>query len=128
MLDQHLLQELGSGNVALGVDVRGGNVATEGWQKTHGLDLREFLRHQAALGLQWLVYTDISRDGMLGGIDSGAILKLKEATSFNIIASGGVSSLEDIKNVDSLGIWGLIVGKALYEGKFTLNQAQEILQ
>jgi len=118
-----LIRKFSPSSVVLSIDIKEGKVALKGWRETISLDIQELCRSAAAVGLEWLVYTDISRDGTLEGLNYEAIRGLKQKTSVNIIASGGVGSMEDIRKVNSLGIWGVIVGKALYEGKFTLTEA-----
>ena len=118
-----LIRSLSASSVVLSADLKEGRVALEGWKKTRFIDLSKTLCDLASIGLKWLVYTDISRDGMLSGPNYKALEKLKEDTPVNIIASGGVSSLEDIEKLNSVKVWGVIVGKALYEGKFSLSDA-----
>lgn len=123
-----LIGKFNPSSVALSIDIKEGKVALRGWRETLSLDIQELCRTTAAAGLEWLVYTDISRDGTLEGLNYEAIRELRQKTSLNIIASGGVGSMEDIRKVNSFGIWGVIVGKALYEGKFSLAEAIGSLQ
>lgn len=114
-------------NIIVSIDARDGQVFVQGWQAAASVkvDAQEFARTLKEIGFRQAIYTDISKDGTLKGpniIDTKRLLK----TGLAIIASGGVSSLEDIQKLKVLendGLAGIIVGKALYEGKFTLSQA-----
>ncbi|MBN2120138.1 MAG: 1-(5-phosphoribosyl)-5-[(5-phosphoribosylamino)methylideneamino]imidazole-4-carboxamide isomerase [Candidatus Omnitrophica bacterium] len=123
----NLLYQSFADRLVISLDVRNGKLAIEGWRQSSCQEPLPFIREQERKGLKWLVYTDISRDGTLEGLNFKAIKALKEETSIGIIASGGVASLEDIKKANSLGVWGVIVGKALYEEKFTLKEALKTL-
>ncbi len=110
----------------MGIDARDGKVAVQGWVQVSDLDAVEFGQSMHALGIRTAVYTDISRDGKLNGPNVEAIRIMLEQTGLRIIASGGVSSLENIKALQALTPWGMdgaIVGKALYDGKLDLGQA-----
>ncbi len=109
--------------IVLGVDVKNGRPLIRGWQETSDIDLTSFLKDMEASGLRWIVYTDVSRDGTLEGANYQAVSGLNNFLSLNIVASGGVKGIEDIEKLDSLGIWGVIVGKAFYEGSLDLKQA-----
>jgi phosphoribosylformimino-5-aminoimidazole carboxamide ribotide isomerase len=112
--------------IAVGIDAREGQVATKGWKKTESLDVFEFARKLASLGVSRVIYTDISRDGMLTGPNFEGTAQLADSSGLKLIASGGVGSLDDlhkIKGLEPRGIEGAIVGKALYEGRFTLPEA-----
>lgn len=112
--------------IVVGIDARDGQVATKGWQQLESLGVLGFAKSLAALGVRRLVYTDISRDGMLSGSNVTATRQVAEASGLAVIASGGVSSLDDLrqlKNLEACGVEGVIVGKALYEDKFTLAEA-----
>ena len=92
------------------------------WAMAHSL-IRKFVKEQKKHGLKWLIYTDILRDGMLTGVSTRDIKKLKDEVGMRVIASGGIARISDIKKLKKLGTWGVIVGKALYEKRFTLRQA-----
>jgi phosphoribosylformimino-5-aminoimidazole carboxamide ribotide isomerase len=112
--------------IAVGIDARDGKVATKGWQHMESLRAVEFAKSLAKLGVRRLIYTDISRDGMLTGPNLGATRQIAEESGLPVIASGGVSTLDDLrqlKNLESYGVEGAIIGKALYEGKFSLAEA-----
>ena len=120
-----MFRELGE-RVVLGVDARDGRVAVKGWEETTGEDAVEFARRMQDVGARRVVYTDISRDGMLQGVNIPAVRRMAEAVGVPIIASGGVSSLDDIKalkDLEVMGVEGAILGKALYTGDLTLGQA-----
>ncbi len=102
--------------VAVGVDAKNGLAATSGWLQTSGRDSFELCRHLADLGVQYVIYTDISKDGLLSGTNLEAYAKLSEIQGLRIIASGGIASLEELSKLSRMGVYGAIVGKALYTG------------
>ncbi len=115
-----------SSRVCVGIDARDGRVMTRGWQSTTPLLAVELARSVAECGVERIVYTDIARDGMLGGPNIEQTLAVARAANVNVTASGGVSSLDDIKRLRDAGdsrLDSVIVGKALYEGKFKLEEA-----
>lgn len=120
-----LLLLFGSERVAVGIDSRSGQVVTRGWENDTALSAVNFARHLASLGVERIIHTDVSRDGMLNGIDLDATCEIARACGLRVTASGGVSSLEDIRRVihSSCGIDSMIIGKALYEGYFTIEEA-----
>jgi phosphoribosylformimino-5-aminoimidazole carboxamide ribotide isomerase len=112
----------GSERLAVGIDARGGKVALRGWTETSTESAEELARRVVADGIGTVIYTDIGRDGMLGGPDlAGAAALL--ATGARVIVSGGVASVEDIRGALASGLAGVIVGRALYEGRLTLSEA-----
>jgi phosphoribosylformimino-5-aminoimidazole carboxamide ribotide isomerase len=113
-----------SGKIALGLDARGSNVATHGWMQDSPQQLLDFAVQAAGLPLAVIIYTDIAKDGMMSGPNFERTKALVEAVNVPIIASGGISSIEDIKKLAASGVAGAIVGRALYEG--TLNLAEAI--
>ncbi|MDR1925598.1 MAG: 1-(5-phosphoribosyl)-5-[(5-phosphoribosylamino)methylideneamino]imidazole-4-carboxamide isomerase [Planctomycetaceae bacterium] len=112
--------------LVLGIDARGGRVAVEGWSETSGVGAVELARQFAELPLAAIVYTDIAKDGMLEGPNFDEIATIQNAIPLPIIASGGISTLEDVKKLKSLNIPACIIGKALYEEKIKLNDAIKI--
>lgn len=116
--------------IAVGVDVKDGVVATKGWTEKSSLEPLSFIENIISKGIKWIIYTDISRDGTLAGVNLAALCELSRFKGVNFIASGGVSSLEDIKNLQKQlpFVWGCICGKALYDGKFTLKEAVSVLK
>lgn len=112
--------------VVAGVDARDGMVAVEGWRAGTATPARELVGELRDLGIRHLVYTDISRDGMQTGINAPAYRDVAAAAGFPVVASGGVSTLDDIRALVALGdeiVEGVITGRALYEGAFTLADA-----
>lgn len=112
--------------ITAGIDARDGMVAIEGWREGTATPASELVRELAAIGIRHLVYTDISRDGMQTGVNVDAYEAIAEEAGFPVIASGGISSLEDLSALAALGpdtIEGAITGRALYEGAFKLKHA-----
>jgi phosphoribosylformimino-5-aminoimidazole carboxamide ribotide isomerase len=112
--------------IIISVDAKDGSVFTKGWQRKTKLGIIEFVEILKDTGFKQIIYTDISKDGTLKGPNIKETKSLLKKTGIKIIASGGVSSLEDVykfKLLEKQGLVGIIVGKALYEGRFTLTQA-----
>ena len=125
LLLQSMLDEFGS-TIVVGIDARNGMVALRGWQKTADITALDLAQKVADMGVERIVYTDIARDGMMGGINLEATREIAEVSGLKVTASGGVATLEDIYSVKELqefGVDSLIIGKALYEGSFTLEDA-----
>lgn len=110
-------------NLAIGIDARDGMVAIEGWARTSDFTAIGFAKKMQELGAKTIIYTDISRDGMLTGPNLKAMEEMVKAVEVEVIASGGVGKLEDIKNLKEVGVAGAIVGKALYTGDVDLAEA-----
>lgn len=115
------LSEVGAERLAIGLDAREGKVAIRGWVDTTGLLVSELCRRILDQGARTVIYTDVSRDGMLSGPDLRGAVQLKDMGAA-VIASGGVSSLEDLRAVRAAGLVGAIVGRAIYEGRFTVTE------
>ena len=113
-------------NLAVAIDAKDGLVAIEGWAKTSSFTAVGFARKMEELGAKVIIYTDISRDGMLKGPNLKAMEEMVKAVKINVIASGGVTNIQDIKNLKEIGVSGAIVGKALYTGDVDLKEAIEI--
>lgn len=111
--------------IAVGVDIRDGMVAIRGWTETSGLEAFAFCRRMQEIGVRTIISTDISRDGALQGANRELYQRLSEELEVRIIASGGVSSLDDVLALRRLGLYGAIVGKAWYEGRLPLHTAIE---
>jgi phosphoribosylformimino-5-aminoimidazole carboxamide ribotide isomerase len=111
------------GQVAIGIDARDGRVATEGWLQDSGRLALDLAREVASWSVAAIIYTDISRDGMLRGPNVEATIALARAVSVPVVASGGVTNLEDIAALARGKLSGCIVGRALYEGRLDLRQA-----
>lgn len=113
-------------NLAVAIDARDGMVAIEGWAKTSEFTAIGFARKMEELGAKTIIYTDISRDGMLTGPNLKAMEEMSKAVAVDVIASGGVRNIEDIRNLKEIGVSGVIVGKALYTGDIDLKEAIKI--
>ncbi len=112
------------GKIAVGIDARNGEVAIEGWEKGSGVQAVELAKQMAAYGVETIIFTDISRDGMLNGVNTAATAALAAAAGVEVIASGGVASLADVEQLLACGgISGCIIGKALYTGAVDLRAA-----
>lgn len=111
------------GRIVVGIDARDGMVAVKGWTSVSQVAATAFVRRFEALALAAVIFTDISRDGMLSGPNTERIKELAAATRHPVIASGGISSLEDVRRLSRLPIVGMITGKALYAGSFSLVEA-----
>ncbi len=110
-------------NLAVAIDAKDGLVAIEGWAKTSEFTAIGFAKKMEELGAKVIIYTDISRDGMLKGPNLKAMEEMVKAVKIDVIASGGVTSLQDIKDLKNIGVSGAIVGKALYTGDIDLKEA-----
>lgn len=111
------------GKLVLGLDAKNGLVATDGWLEVSSVDAVALAKTFESLPLAGIVYTDIARDGMLSGPNFEMTGRLANEVSLPVVASGGVSCLDDLIQLQHLPIWGTIIGKALYEGRFTLEEA-----
>lgn len=109
--------------IAVGIDARGGTVRTEGWLKDSGEDFLEFAKLMDSYCVQTIIFTDIDKDGMLEGPNFEQLAQLRAAVECKIIASGGVTSLQDVGRLRDLGIDGAIAGKAVYSGALDLAAA-----
>ena len=121
-LVDRLLARHGALRLAVGIDAKEGQVAVRGWTEVFDLSALELARRVQTQGTRTVIYTDIARDGMLTGPDIAGARAIA-ALGLDVIASGGVASLEDLRNVRAAGLAGAIVGRALYEGRFTLPEA-----
>lgn len=111
--------------IVVSIDARDGFVATDGWTDTSDVSALELVKKLEEIGVQTIVYTDIAKDGMLQGPNLEEQKAINEATNIDVIASGGVTTKEDIRNLRQLNLYGAIVGKALYDGKLTLESILE---
>jgi len=113
--------------IAVGVDASGGRVATDGWTNVTDIEAKTFAKDLQDMGVKRVIFTDTSRDGALKGPNFEAIEDLVNSIKIPVIASGGISSLDDIRKIKDIeGVEGCIIGKALYEGKFSLEDALKI--
>lgn len=123
---EELLKAFGPDKIVLGLDARDGMVAIEGWVEKSSLKAVDFGRDMHQMGVKTAIFTDVSRDGLLQGPNLESIQAMAEQTGLNIIASGGVSTADNIKKLQALesqGVSGAIIGKALYDGKITIWEA-----
>jgi phosphoribosylformimino-5-aminoimidazole carboxamide ribotide isomerase len=111
--------------IAVGVDMKNGKAAIKGWTEESSVDGLDLLLRMAGFGIKTAIVTDISRDGAMQGANIGLYDGLQEKTGMNIIASGGVSNLDDVKALRAFGLHGAIIGKAYYSGAVDLAEAVE---
>ena len=111
--------------IAVGVDIKDGRVAIRGWTEKSALDAFDFCRELQNIGVQTVICTDISKDGAMQGTNRVLYGELSKAFSLNIVASGGVSTLDDVKALRALNLYGAIIGKAYYTGAIDLREALE---
>ena len=122
------LAQFGPSRIILGADVRDGKVATHGWLKDSGLALEELMGWYVPEGLNQMICTDISKDGMLQGPDFGFYVALKEQwPTVDVTLSGGISCMDDLAKAAELGLHSVIVGKAIYEGRISLKELESWL-
>lgn len=117
------------GKIVVGIDARNGKVAVKGWKETTAVDAMELAKRCEADGASRIIYTDINRDGTSEGVNIDETRKLAESVKIPIVASGGVATLDDIRRLLPLekeGVEGVIVGRALYSGAFTLTDARTV--
>ena len=117
------------GHIMVGLDAKDGKVATDGWSKLTGHDVLDLAKRFQDYGVEAVIYTDIGRDGMLSGVNVEATLRLAQALTVPVIASGGLTSLDDVTQLialESEGVTGVIAGRAIYEGKLDFAAAQKL--
>lgn len=114
--------------VAVGVDLKDGFVAIKGWTEKSALSAQDFLSKMEALGVKTIICTDISRDGAMQGSNNQLYKELSESYKIDLVASGGVSDINDIKTLTQMGLYGAIIGKAYYIGAINLEEAIEVAQ
>lgn len=117
------------GHIIVGLDAKDGKVATDGWSKLTGHDVVDLARRFQDYGVEAVIYTDIGRDGMMTGVNIAATVRLAQALTVPVIASGGLNGLEDVRAlmaVESEGITGCITGRAIYEGKLDFAAAVKL--
>jgi len=116
------LDAFGPERVAAGIDARHGLVRIKGWAETTSIQALDLAKELHRRGLAWCIFTDISRDGLQAGVNLPATTRLAAASGLQVIASGGVSAEEDVRRVRDAGLAGVIIGRALYEGKIQLRE------
>ena len=112
--------------IAVGIDAKERNVATRGWLDTSAVDYIDLAKEMEQSGVKVIIFTDISRDGTLSGPAVARLHELAQAVSCRIVASGGVSGLDDLRALQEIGLYGAICGKALYAGRLTVKQAIQV--
>ena len=122
-----LIRAVGVDKIAVSVDAIDSRVAVKGWQEKSSFEVLDFIKSVIKKGIKWVIYTDISRDGTLEGLNLEPIKEFSSFKKANIIVSGGVSSLEDINKIKEKTpfVWGVIVGKAIYEGRIDLERVNK---
>ncbi len=112
--------------IAVGIDAKNGYVATEGWLETSDVYFTELAKAMSDVGVKYIIFTDIAKDGTLSGVNAQQLKEINESCSANIIASGGVHTIEDIRICKELGLYGTICGKSIYSGSLDLKDAVEL--
>ncbi len=112
--------------IAVGVDAKNGFVATDGWEKVSELSAVDFAKKVEAAGVRTIIYTDIATDGAMCGPNTEAMCEMVKETGLDVIASGGVSCIEDVAALLKTGVEGAITGRAIYDGKLNLTEAVEL--
>jgi len=120
------LDTFGPERVALGIDARDGRVRTHGWQEATATTAVALAQAFVQKGVRWVIFTDVARDGMGTGLNLDATIHLAQTTGLNVIASGGVASLQDVQQTYDAGLSGVIIGRALYEGHVALEDALRV--
>lgn len=127
--DKDLLKDLISQykeKIVVSVDAKNGKVATQGWEEVSDVNSLDFCKELEEMGVKTIVYTDISKDGMMIGPNFDIYEKLSKETNLDIIASGGVTSIEDVKKLKAMDLYGVIIGKSLYENKIDLKEVLDL--
>lgn len=120
------IQDYGGERIILGADCLNRKVATNGWQQTSEIDVLKLIQEYETRGIRSTICTDISKDGMLSGPAFSLYENLISNSNTKLIASGGISSIQDLKDLKAIGCAGAIVGKAIYEGKVTLKELKKL--
>ena len=120
------LETYGPGKIILGADCNNRMIATNGWMESSNLDVVDFISNYTQKGVHTVISTDISKDGMLQGPSIELYEEILEKTKVNLIASGGVSNVDDLRKLEVIGCYGAIVGKAIYEGNISLKDLAEL--
>ncbi len=120
------LATYGADKIILGADCRDKKIATQGWTETSSLDVIDFIKEYELAGINSVICTDISKDGMLEGASEILYKEIMKQTSIQLIASGGVAHIDDVHSLKALGCEGAIIGKAIYEGRITMKQLEAL--
>lgn len=121
---QKAVEQFGD-QIAVSIDARNGFVATEGWTTTSEVKALDLIQSLEQIGVATIVYTDIFKDGMMSGPNFKELGEVNQATTMQVIASGGVTQVSDVEQLERMDLYGAIIGKALYEGTIQLNQLKE---
>ena len=121
------IEQYGSEKIILGADCKNRKIATHGWLESSEMDVIDFIRDYTQKGISYVICTDIAKDGMLEGTSNELYKEILENTAVKLIASGGVSNMEDLHLLKEIGCEGVILGKAIYEGRIKLNELQKLI-
>lgn len=121
------LQQYGQEKIILGADCKNRKIATNGWLESSDLDVVDFIQSYQSKGIKYVICTDIAKDGMLQGTSNKLYEEILEHSNCQLIASGGVSSVQDLLDLEKLGCEGVVIGKALYEGKIKLEEISQCI-
>ncbi|MDE5525178.1 1-(5-phosphoribosyl)-5-[(5-phosphoribosylamino)methylideneamino]imidazole-4-carboxamide isomerase [Elizabethkingia meningoseptica] len=121
------IEQYDSEKIILGADCKNRKIATHGWLESSELDVIDFIRDYTQKGISYVICTDIAKDGMLEGTSNELYKEILENTAVKLIASGGVSNMEDLHLLKEIGCEGVILGKAIYEGRIKLNELQKLI-
>lgn len=122
-----LIEEFGADKIILGADCLDRKIKTSGWLEESSLDVVDFIKNYQQKGIKNVICTDISKDGLLQGASENLYKEIIEQTDIQLIASGGISNLEDVKKMKKIGCHGTIIGKAIYEGRISLSELSELM-
>ena len=125
-LFEEWISTYGTIKIILGADCINRKIATVGWLKKSETDVVDFISHYEKKGIKYVICTDVEKDGMLQGANNDLYSEILEKTEVKLIASGGISSIEDLKKIKSIGCEGVIIGKAIYEKKISLKEIQSL--
>ncbi len=120
------IKNFGAEKIAVGIDARDGLVRVRGWKSNSGISATELALQMRTLGLRTVIFTDVSRDGLGSGLNIAATKELADVSGLDVIASGGVHTIEDIRAARDAGLAGVIIGRALYEGTIDLKRALQV--
>lgn len=121
------LKEYGADKIILGADSKNRKIAIHGWQTESKVDVLDFISQKESLGVKYVICTDIDKDGMLQGVSEKLYKEILEKSNVNLIASGGVSSIDDLMIAKQIGCEGAIIGKAIYEGKISMKELSSFI-
>lgn len=121
------LKEYGADKIILGADSKNRKIAIHGWQTESKVDVLDFISQKESLGVKYVICTDIDKDGMLQGVSEKLYKEILENSNVNLIASGGVSSIDDLIIAKQIGCEGAIIGKAIYEGKISMKELSSFI-